>query len=68
MSNRLCRQAIKLQLFGGCHQKYRGAEEPRGTLVALLDTFVATCTTQKLMLLAAHSPRGAIGMTAEVFT
>lgn len=37
-------------------------------LVALLDTFVATCTTHKLMLLAAHSPRAAIGMTEEAFT
>ena len=37
-------------------------------LVALLDTCVATCTTQKLMLLAAHSPGAATGMTEEVFT
>lgn len=37
-------------------------------LVALLNTFVATCTAQKLLLLAAHSPRAAIGMTDEVLT
>lgn len=37
-------------------------------LVALLDTFVATCTTQKLMLLTAHSPGAAISVTKEVFT
>ena len=37
-------------------------------LVALLDTFVAICTTQKLMLLAAHSPEAAISMIEKVFT
>ena len=68
MSTRLCGQAIKNQPFARQQQNHLGTEEPRGMLVALLDTFVAICTTQKLMLLAAHSPEAAISMIGKVFT
>lgn len=68
MSNWLCGQAIEVQLFAGQEAKYLGTEELRGMLVALLDTFVATCTTRKLMLLAAHSPGAAISRTEEILT
>ena len=68
MSTRLCGQAIKNQPFARQQQNYLGTEEPRGMLVALLDTFVATCTTHRLMLLAAHSSGAATSMTEQVLT